>query len=75
MTREEWLQVRNNDKVPISLLFEFYKEKSGIITDLPTFKQYFEGCINNPLRTGMKRVDYGTAWNAAREYYDEKFGI
>lgn len=75
MNKQEWEQIKASGNVPISLWFEFYREKGGTIEDLATFQQMFDFIVSEqqPVVNGQL-VNAGTARNRLVAHYDNKFG-
>jgi hypothetical protein len=78
MTKEEYLQMRELIEVPTSALFDFYKEKGGLINNIQDFEKLLVKAQNTPAiitQNGPKRVTANSIYSNFYDYYNKKFNV
>lgn len=66
MTKEEYIQIRNSNQLPVTLAFEYYQMKSGDIKmQFDQFNDYFISFVN------LFNPDFKDLFH----YYDTKFEL
>lgn len=79
MTKDQYINIRNQSEIPLSIWFEYYRERGGIITDITEFDKLFtKSIIETPIyiTNGKPRqVTLTTALNNFYKYYNTKFEL
>jgi len=76
MTKDQWLILRNQQELPMSVWFEYYRENGGLIQDFNDFVEQFSLLLLRPRLLSNGRVihiNLATAWNRISKYYNKKF--
>ena len=77
MTKDEYLELLKLPEIPISIWFEYYRERGGIVDDINEFQKMFFTAISNEWVTdspsGVKRITLTSALHNFYSYYNKKF--
>lgn len=81
MTKDQWLQIRNQQEIPLTVFFAFYREQGGMVADLFEFNKLFQSLsVTRRIiftQNGVEKqreISYETAVHKLHRYYDNKFG-
>lgn len=79
MTKEQWIQIRDQFHIPIEVWFDYYRERGGSIQDLQTFTITFYEILpkNHIVQTNKwtRKITFETAVKQLFEYYNNKFDL
>jgi hypothetical protein len=80
MTKEEYLEILKHDVLPWYALFEFYKEKGGILEDEREFERILSIMAENRSTVlgsdgNMKEISPESIYRKFTAHYNEKFGL
>lgn len=79
MTESEWEVLKTQREIPMSVWYEYYRERGGLIDDFEAFEQIFtEMLFNQPIlftsNGGSKKITLASATHCIHDYYGKKFG-
>lgn len=77
--KESYMRIREEEEIPLSLFYEFYKDKGGLDISLEEFEAIFPqfmqrtmgGMINT--KNGVKFIDFKSIVDKVYKHFDEKF--
>ena len=84
MTAQEWQILRSQEELPVTVLFDFYKEKGGTIIDIMQFQRhlyyfYINGKDSDGttvvVGNGFHIVSYDTMIHKLFNHYNKLFKV
>jgi hypothetical protein len=80
MTREQYLIMIQQPEIPMSLWFEYYLDRGGVVRSFEEFERVFSILMWNEstMKSSngqMKQITFGSALRNLYEYYNKKFGL
>ncbi len=80
MTKEQFIEVMKMPEIPMSLWFEYYRERGGYIADPVEFERVFtvmlrnEGSVKGADGT-LKQITLKSSYDNFYAYYKQKFEL
>lgn len=84
MTKEDYIKLREEEEIPLSLFYEYYEDKLPVGAKkysleefeiaFPQFMQQFWGQII-VTKNGMKSIDFSNIVNKVYDHFNRKFEL
>jgi len=83
MNKEEYIKIREEEAIPLSLFYEYYIEKcvdNRLVKTLEEFEEYFPQFMANFARqaiitqNGIKFIDFTSITEKIYKHFNEKYG-
>lgn len=80
MTKEEWINIRVQQEMPLSVFYSYYLDKGGTYPEYmfnQKFPEFIAKHIHVPYMSavGFRNVNMENIIHKIYEYYDQKFNV